>query len=167
MFFQSKGLSRVFSNTTVQKHQFFSTQPSLLEEGMATHSSILAWRIPWTEEPARLQSMGSQRVGHDWVTRGRPRMRRLDGITNSMDMSLIELRELLMYRLAWCAVIHVITKNQTWLGDWTELNWCYFSLAKNDFPLLPVTLVSLPHSLPFSSICPSYLLSQFQCSCSW
>ena len=36
-----------------------------LEEGMATHSSILAWRIPWTEEPGRLQSMGSQRVGHD------------------------------------------------------------------------------------------------------
>ena len=36
-----------------------------LEEGMATHSSILDWRIPWTEEPGRLQSMGSQRVGHD------------------------------------------------------------------------------------------------------
>ena len=36
-----------------------------LEEGMATHSSILAWRIPWTEEPGELQSMGSQRVGHD------------------------------------------------------------------------------------------------------
>ena len=39
-----------------------------LEKGMATHSSILAWRIPWTEEPGRLQSMGSQRVGHDWAT---------------------------------------------------------------------------------------------------
>ena len=37
-----------------------------LEEGMATHSSILAWRIPWTEEPGGLQSPGSQRVGHDW-----------------------------------------------------------------------------------------------------
>ena len=36
-----------------------------LEKGMATHSSILAWKIPWTEEPGRLQSMGSQRVGHD------------------------------------------------------------------------------------------------------
>ena len=36
----------------------------LLEEGMATHFSILAWRIPWTEEPGGLQSMGSQRVGH-------------------------------------------------------------------------------------------------------
>ena len=38
------------------------------EKEMATHSSILVWKIPWTEEPARLQSMGSQRVGHDWVT---------------------------------------------------------------------------------------------------
>ena len=40
----------------------------LLEKGVATHSSILAWRIPRTEEPGRLQSMGSQRVGHYWVT---------------------------------------------------------------------------------------------------
>ena len=37
----------------------------LLEKGMATHSSTLAWKIPWTEEPCKLQSMGSQRVGHD------------------------------------------------------------------------------------------------------
>ena len=36
-----------------------------LEEGMATHSSLLAWRIPWIEEPGRLQSMGSQKVGHN------------------------------------------------------------------------------------------------------
>ena len=40
-------------------------QEDPLEKGMATHRSILAWRIPWTEEPGRLQSMGSQRVGHD------------------------------------------------------------------------------------------------------
>ena len=40
-------------------------QEDSLEKGMATHSSILAWRIPWTEEPGGLQSMGSQRVGHD------------------------------------------------------------------------------------------------------
>ena len=38
-----------------------------LEEGMATHSSILAWRIPWTEDPGRLQSMGSRRVRHNWT----------------------------------------------------------------------------------------------------
>jgi len=40
-------------------------QEDPLEEGMATHSSILVWRIPWTEELGRLQSIGSQRVGHD------------------------------------------------------------------------------------------------------
>ena len=40
-----------------------------LEEGMVAHSIILAWRIPWTEEPGRLQSMGSQRVGQDWMTK--------------------------------------------------------------------------------------------------
>ena len=41
---------------------------NLLEKGMATHSSNLAWRIPWTEESGGLQSMGSQRVGHHWAT---------------------------------------------------------------------------------------------------
>ena len=44
----------------------------LLEKEMAIHSSILAWRIPWTEKPSRLPSTGSQRVGHDWVTSPSP-----------------------------------------------------------------------------------------------
>ena len=44
-------------------------QEDLLEKEMATHSRILAWEIPWTEEPGRLQSMMSQRVGHDLVTK--------------------------------------------------------------------------------------------------
>ena len=43
-------------------------QEDPLEKETATHSSILTWRIPWTEKPGRLQSMGLQRVGHDWVT---------------------------------------------------------------------------------------------------
>ena len=43
-----------------------------LENGMATHSSIFAWRIPWTEESSRLQSIGSQRVGHNWVYTEKP-----------------------------------------------------------------------------------------------
>ena len=43
-------------------------QEDPLEEEMATHSSILAWRIPWTEEPSGLQSMGPQRLGHNWAT---------------------------------------------------------------------------------------------------
>ena len=46
----------------------FLSQEDLLEKEMATHSSILVWKIPWTEEPRRLQSMAWQRVGHDWAT---------------------------------------------------------------------------------------------------
>ena len=47
---------------------WFLVQEDPLEKEMAIHSSTLAWKIPWTEEPDRLQSMGSQRVGHDWAT---------------------------------------------------------------------------------------------------
>ena len=72
---QSKGLSRVFSNTTVQKHQFFRHSTFFIvqlshasEKAMATHSGILAWKIPWTEEPGRLQSRRSWRAGHNWAT---------------------------------------------------------------------------------------------------
>ena len=48
--------------------RIFSTLKILSEKAMATHSSTLAWKIPWMEEPGRLQSMGSWRVGHDWAT---------------------------------------------------------------------------------------------------
>ena len=153
---------------------------------MATHSSVLALRIPGTGEPGGLPSTGSHRVGHDWSDlaaaaaaagvamssnqsilkeispeyslerlilklkfqyfghlmwrtdsfektlmlgkiesrrrRGRQRMKLLDSITHSTDMSLGKLREVVMDRESWHDAVHGVTKSQTWLSDWTKLN---------------------------------------------
>ena len=58
----------IYNSVCVCQSQFNPTFTLGLEKAMAPHSSTLAWKIPWTEEPGRLQSVGSQRVGHDWAT---------------------------------------------------------------------------------------------------
>ena len=106
-----------------------------LEEGVATRSSILALRIPWTEEPGRLQSLGSQRVRHDWATN-----------TTQQCLSGSDWRESVL--MALCAPDLVgNTATQQWVETppcaweqmWVEqaIAWFWEALSQTLFPLIP------------------------------
>ena len=120
---------------------------------MAPHSSTLAWKIPWMEEPGGLQFMGSLRVGHDWATSlsciG-------EGNSNPLQCSCLENPR---NRGAWWAAIYGVTQSQTqlmWLSSSSSI-----ALSGDRQPLLRVLQVFQPDFKTYTLISLSYFLMLF------